>query len=396
MYANAHREQAHHLRSIKDLLNVVEADVTGKRIVHFHVSRLDPKEADSKKLRKAIDFIRQSIEKLGDGDVTIAPNRDIVMWTHGVKLSNIISVCRKIENYFCGDNDFSQKNFYGEIYFYTVIDPTIELGKFRAFAISMIDFGMSTAQKPEKPKELISIDNFSKIVDIVQHSNMTSFIFNQPIYNTRHPKTSIEFVEFFVGMKNFEDMLCPEYSVMGDAWLFNRLTEEFDKAVLRHMHAEMAQYRHKAFSLNLNLKSVFTKEFAVFAEDLSVSQSGRVILEINKLSMLSNWPLFEEVCQMARQKNFKICIDGLEVRDFANLHLGNLSFDFIKLKWSASMFAEKRHLERAVRNMADIDRSKIVLSMCDSDDAFAFSKAAGISYVQGRLADKYFKHAVPI
>ncbi len=389
------RDQERHTRSIRDLLHVVEVEPAGKRIVHFHVAKLAPARAEARKIRKAVDFIRDSIERLGSGDVTIAPNRDIVCWMQGIKLANIISICRKIENYFCGDDEFTERNYYGDVYFYTVIDAGMELGKFRAFAVSMIDFA-TTAVKSEAPKELISIENFSQIVDIVRHSNMSAFVFNQPIYNITHPKTSIEFIEFYVGMRNFEDTLCPQYSIMGDSWLFNRLTEEFDRAVLRHMHLEMASYRHKAFSLNLNLKSVFSKEFALFAEGISAAQGGRVILEINKLSMLNDWGLFAEVYALARQKGFKVCIDGLDLADVCNLKLANLNFDFAKMKWSASAFSNRQSVERAVRTLCDIDPGKVILHMCDSEAAFAFAKAIGIRFVQGRLADKYFKNAFPI
>lgn len=383
--------------SLQDLVRAVEKEPTGKRVIHFHVSRLEPAAWDPRKMRQAVDFLRQAIAKLGYGDVVVAPNRDIVAWVMGLRLANVISICRKLENYFCEDREFKTNNFYGEMYFYTIVDASLELGRFRAFAVSILDFSSAAGVKPtDQAKELISVGNFSKIVELVQRSDITAHIFNQPIYDISREKAAIEFVEFFVSVKHFEDALCPQYSVAADAWLFNRLTEEFDKAVLRHIRREILHFSAKGVSLNLNLKSVMSKEFSVFAESLPVNFPEKVILEINKISMLSNWGLFEEVCGFARQRGFRICIDGFDLRDFANIRLGNIDFDFVKLKWSLGAMAEHAQVERAVRTMTEFDRSKVVLSMCDNDQAFAFAKAAGIRFVQGHLADKFKRHSMAI
>lgn len=393
----AKHSQARHV-SLQDLLRTVETDPAGRRVIHFHLSQLPAGRVDGKKIKSAIDFLRSSIDKQAFGDVVVTPNRDIVAWVRGMKLAGVLSLCRKIENYFCDEWEFDAKNFYGEMYFYTIIDASVELGRFRAYVVSMMDFqpdrGGSAPVEP--PKQLISIENFSRIVDIVQKSDITAHIFNQPIYNISQPKTSIDFVEFYTSVKSFEDALCPQYSIAGDPWLFNRLTEEFDKAVLRHMGREIHTYRQKAFSLNLNLRSVMSKEFALFSENLGASFANRIILEINKVSMFSNWQLFEEVCALARQRAFKICIDGMDVRDFANITLQNIDFDYIKLRWSVAAMTEAVHVERAVRTLTNFDRSKVVLSMCDHANAFAFAQAAGIQHVQGHLADKHFRHKIAI
>lgn len=386
---------AAHRVTLQDLLRQVETDPAGRRLVHFHVSALEANAKDVVKVKSAVEYLRQAIATAAFGDVIVVPNRDIICWVRGMRLGQLMAVARKIEDYFCDSKEFGAKNFYGEMYFYTIIDASTELGRFRAFAVSMLDFGgKGCAQGGPGPKELISVDNFSKIVDLVQHSDLTAHIFNQPIYNITLPKPSIEFIEFYTSVKSFEEALCPSYSIAGDPWLFNRLTEEFDRAVLRHMGKEIADYRHKGFSLNLNLRSVMSREFSLFADALSAKMTSRIILEINKVSMFSNWQLFDEVLSLARQRGFRVCIDGMDVRDFANLQLTYIDFDFIKLKWSIAAMAEHRMVERAVRTLTAIDRGKVVLSMCDSDQAFAFAHAAGISLVQGYLADKYFRHEI--
>lgn len=397
MYAaSAEARSAHPLPlTLEDLLRSVEGHCAGQRIIQFHASQLPP---DHKKIKLAIDVLRASIVKQGLGDIVIVPNRDIVAWVRGMKLASIISLCRSIEDCFCEHATFSGENFYGEESFYTIIDASIDIGKFRSYVMSMAEYYSNGNNSGLicKQKQTITLENFADIVDIVRKSDITSYIFNQPIYDIADDNISIEFIEFYTSINTFEAAFCPSFSISGDPWLFNRLTEELDKAVLRHMGREVQSYRHKAFSLNLNLRSVLSKEFSVFAESLCANFASRIIIEINKLSMFSNWHLFEEICALARAHTFKICIDGMEIRDLANVRLDHLDFDFIKLRWSPAAMAEHQHVARAVQALSKVDRSKIVLSMCDSVGAFSFAQSMGIHFVQGRLADKYAHYKMTV
>lgn len=382
--------------TVQDLLRAVESDPAGKRIIHLHTSKLPVGMLDSGRMRSVIGFLRKTIRKTGFGEVALAPNRDVVAWVTGTKLSALIGMCRKVENHFCGDGEFQVRNFYDEIYFYTIIDASTELGRFRAFAASTMVFGPVPAAQAERRKENIPLKDFTAVCELVRNSDISSHIFNQPIYalGSGGARPIIKFVEFYVGMKSFEDDVCPQFSITGDPWLFTRLTGEFDRAMLRHVRREISRFPLSSFSLNLNATSVMTSEFTLFSESLPAGVASRVVLELGKVSILQDWALAEEVCQLARQRGFRLCLDGLDLRDFANLRLKHLDFDFVKLKWSLEAMRDQPLVERAVRTMTEIDRDRVVLSMCDSPHAFSFARTAGIRYVQGRLADSHVRNGV--
>ncbi len=101
----------------------------------------------------------------------------------------------------------------------------------------------------------------------------------------------------------------------------------------------------------------------------------------------------ETLRQLADKKGFKVAIDGVDWHDFDVLSFRKLRPDFVKLSWNNHLVTlaedDLRVLVEGIRNLDE--STKVVLSRCDDPRAFLFSRGLGIRYVQGRLADQYFR-----
>lgn len=372
-------------------LHSVKKSPLGKRLIHFCVSMAPPVKDVSRKLESARHFIKKSFERSPYCEVFIASNHDLFVTYSHIPVSEVLQVCRRVEKLFCEEN-FSVRNPYNEYAFYKVADAVKELDLvFAAFKgiLSEGNEGLAagTAKRPMGPEHL------SLLADKLRTTDLRHCIFNQPVYFIGNKVPSIEFLEFYMASKQIEAQFLPDVSLGGNPWLFHALACDYDRATLRALAKEIGEYRHKAFSVNVSLSTILSKDFADFYDQLPTKLAGKIVLEIHKTDLVQHFSLIKDVKELARQKGLKLCVDGLEWRDFEVLHLKRLAPDFVKVIWHNDVLsANPEDLSALVRGKAGLpENCELIMSRCDSPKAFPFARTLGVKYVQGRLADQFFK-----
>lgn len=377
-------------------LHAIKKDPLGKRLIHFAVSLAPAAQDVTNRVESAKNFIKRSFAKSPYCQIYTASNNDLFVAYSHVSISEVLGVCSRVEKLFCEDQVVSQRNAYNEYAFFKVADAVKELDKvFTAFKTIV-------AEKQPDPqrfgKKAMTAENLQFLSDKLRTADLRHCIFNQPVYFIGQKVPSIEFLEFYVSSQQIESNFLPEASLVGNPWLFHALKDEFDRATLRAVAKEIPEYRHKAFSLNVSLTTVLAREFADFYEKLPTKLAGRIILEIHKTDLVQNFGLMKDVKQLADEKGLKICIDGLDWHDLEVLCFDRLKPAFVKIVWHNDLLSvPPDELQAFVLGAKKIaDSTQLVLSRCDNPKAFPFARGLGIRYVQGRLADQFFKSGLEL
>lgn len=372
-------------------LHAVKKSPLGKRLIHFCVSLAPAAKDVSRRLDSARHFIKKSFERSPYCEVFTASNNDLFVTYSHIPVSEVLQVCRRVEKLFC-EETFSARNPYNEYAFYKVADAVKELDQvFAAFkgilAVGNESLAAGSAKRPMGPEHLTMLS------DKLRTTDLRHCIFNQPVYFIGNKVPSIEFLEFYMASKQIEAQFLPDVSLGGNPWLFHALACDYDRATLRALAKEIGEYRHKAFSVNVSLSTILSKDFADFYDKLPTKLAGKIVLEIHKTDLVQHFSLIKDVKELARQKGLKLCVDGLEWRDFEVLHLKRLAPDFVKVIWHNDLLsASHDDLGALVRGKAGLPEScELIMSRCDSPKAFPFARTLGVKYVQGRLADQFFK-----
>lgn len=372
-------------------LHAIKKDPLGKRVIHFCVSAGPTQTDQTRRIESAKNYISKSFARSPYCKVFSAHNGDLFVAYSHVTVSEVLGVCAKVEKLFLDDEPFSQRNPYGEYSFYKIADATKDLeAVFHAFKAIIAVSQPEGARVLKKP---MSAENLHHLSEKIRNLDLRHCIFNQPVYFIGEQVPSIEFLEFFVSTKQIEENFLPEASLTGSPWLFNALKEDLDRATLRTMAKEIPEYRHKAFSVNLTLATASSKDFEQFNSSLPGRLAGRIVIEVHKTDVVQHMDVYREVRKSTEKMGLKLCIDGLEWQDFDMLSLGRLRPDFVKIGWSDSMLAPSAEgLQALVGGLKGLNgHGQAVLSRCDNPKAFPFARGLGIRYVQGRLADQFFK-----
>lgn len=377
-------------------LHSIKKDPLGKRIIHFCISAAEGLADVSRRLESAKHYIAKAFSRSPYCKVFSAHNNDLFVAYSHVTVSEVLGVCTKVEKLFLDDEPVGLRNPYGEYAFYKIADASKELDAvFHVFKSIISDAQPVGATALKKP---MSVENLHFLGEKIRNMDLRHCIFNQPVYFIGDQVPSIEFLEFFVSTRQIEENFLPDVSLTGSPWLFNALKEHLDRATLRTMAKEIPEYRHKAFSVNLTLQTAASREFAQFYETLPGRLSGRIVVELHKTDVIQHLDLYRQVRRTSEKAGFKLCVDGVEWQDFEVLHLGRLRPDFVKIGWCETMLSPSQDgLQALVGGIKALNgHGQAVLTRCDNPKAFPLAKSLGIRYVQGRLADQFFKSGMKL
>lgn len=375
-------------------LHAVKKNPLGKRLIHFCV-HMSPVSSEVREVARRLDgarhYIRKAFERSPYCQVFSASNNDLFVAYSHIPVSEVLQVCTKVEKLFC-EEPVSTRNPYNEYSFYKVADAVKELDQVFA-AFKSILASHNGGQIAEGTKKPMAPEHLTLLADKLRTTDVRHCIFNQPVYFIGNKVPSIEFLEFYMASKQIEAQFLPDVSLGGNPWLFHALACDYDRATLRALAKEIGEYRHKAFSVNISLSTILSKDFADFYDKLPTKLAGKIVLEIHKTDLIQHFSLIKDVKELARKKGLKLCVDGMEWRDFEVLQLTRLAPDFVKVIWHNDLLsANHDELGVLVRGKAGLpENCEFILSRCDSPKAFPFARTLGVRYVQGRLADQFFK-----
>jgi EAL domain-containing protein (putative c-di-GMP-specific phosphodiesterase class I) len=377
-------------RALLQEMHRIKRDPLGKRLIHFCVSLAPECGEVTRKIENAKNFIKKNFGRSPYVEVFHTNNNDIFVAYSHVSISEVLATCSRVEKLFCDQTVITQRNVYNEYAFYKVSDAVKDLDK--VFAVLKGIFALAQPEPDKFSKRPMSADNLGMLQDRMKNADLRNSIFNQPVYDISHKVPSIEFLEFYVASQQIETAFLPGISLSANPWLFHALGEEFDRAVLKVVAREVCDYRHKSFSVNVTLATLLGKDFAEFSDNLPTKLAGRIVAEIHKTDLVQHYGLIDDLRAVMEDKGVRICIDGVGWRDFEILSLGRLKPNFIKVRWGDDLLtASQPQLATFIDAVKAHDESEIVLSRCDNPKAFPLARMLGIRYVQGKLADQYFK-----
>jgi hypothetical protein len=144
-----------------------------------------------------------------------------------------------------------------------------------------------------------------------------------------------------------------------------------------------------AISLNLNVATLLSPEFAAFDAGLRPEARGTIVLELQTIDIFADLGTFVFARDFARDRGYRLCLDGVTEMMLPFIDRQKLGVDFVKLMWQAGL--RHRSEARQAEFRAAVGRlgaTRAILCRCDNEDAVTFGRALGINLFQGREIDR--------
>jgi hypothetical protein len=111
---------------------------------------------------------------------------------------------------------------------------------------------------------------------------------------------------------------------------------------------------------------------------------GTIVLELQKVDIFADLGAYLFARDFARERGYRVCIDGLTHSMLPFVDRERLGADLIKLIWDPSLVEEMDMKSRALKR---IGVSRIILCRCDTPTSVEYGHSVGITLFQGRHID---------
>lgn len=379
------------------LLQSAKKELQGLRLVHLHLGLLENTEfTDTTLITRVLKEVADNSAYLQIFNIS---NGDIIMLYKGLKFGAVEEVCKKIESLLLARTRMIGLNPYKEEGLFSILELSLNFVHVIRF---LEGFGREDAPMPTGPdaKPAITLEELAKIDKALTMFDLTPFIFNQPVINIRdESEQNKEYFELYISIKGLQDRLSPDFDISANRWLFNYFTSSLDQSLLRSLNHGLDFIGNESVGININLSTAMSTSFLKFDERLPAAYRGKVILEINKVDLIENLPLYRELLDFAIKREYRICIDGLNEFWVSQLDFESLGCDYAKVFWTNDMLSLDPDLERAFLDKIAASaetRCKFIMARCGTMAGLLYAQKHGIDNVQGRAIDTILRKGVKI
>jgi EAL domain-containing protein (putative c-di-GMP-specific phosphodiesterase class I) len=219
------------------------------------------------------------------------------------------------------------------------------------------------------------------LANLIRHQSVAAIV------GRSHPQHM--FSEVFVSIPDLREIFVPEIDVASDPWLFQHLTETLDRRVLALVGAGHDRSLSGGFSLNLNVRTILSEEFLDFDDGIAGGLRGTIVLEIQLYDVLADVGAYLFARDFARERGYRICIDGVQSNTLPLVDRAKIGADLIKLIWSPDLDQTRADEGHPVQDaLARCGRKRVVLARVESQEQIRVGQDLGLSIFQGRGVER--------
>ena len=366
-----------------EALDRVAKNARGYTVLYINISKLKPKNRHPEFV-KIIAKLFESIVGSAKGTMFVLFNGDIAFLSKNITPEIVDEAVKKLRSGLSADpllnndsRDFALVyEFPDDFYrFYDKIETMVAEGEAAAAVIE--------ADPQKRPVEAGEIDNIISILDDIEISELVK---RQSVLKVKGNSFELLMQEFFVAVKDLSRYFDSDLDLVANRWLFQYLTQILDKKTLSAFaSAEIVEWPDNV-SINLNLSSVFSREFVVFAKSF-LKPGQKIIVEAQMMDVLNNLNLYHEAKEILHRGGHKLLIDSLSPASVGMLNMDKLAPDMIKIFWEPLLAYDQKNvnLQNAIEYLTP---ANVILAKCDSQAALKWGLSYGITSFQGPFIDE--------
>lgn len=371
-------------RLLLDALERIERKPDGFLAIHMHFSRLRPNNKGPKQIR-VLARMFDPIVNSSQSRLFALGNGDIIVIGRYIAPAAADEVVLKIRDMLQGDpliydspeDDFS-----------TIYDIPKEFNKFYQTVEKLHKEAKQKQQiiKPKETQRSLEPEDLDEVLEKLETIDVADIIRRQSGVSI-HPdaRAEVAYQEYFTSMMDLKKRISSEINLLSDRWLFQHLSETLDKKMFEVLKRTKLFYNPPALSLNLNISTVFSKEFASFAKSV-LSGGQKIIVEVQLMDVFQNVQNYIKARDLLHKGGHKILIDSLPPITFQFLDLHLLKPDLVKIFWSKGL-ADENQSPKPKDLIKKIGPDKVILARIDEEEGMNWGISVGIKTFQGYFID---------
>lgn len=249
------------------------------------------------------------------------------------------------------------------------------------------------ASENDVDTSLLTASKLGGIESDLMHADVSRVLRRQPVCAVAGKgigKVQGVFDEMYINIAHLQTMLGLKVNLLSNKWLFKYLTEILDERMLAMIQRSPSRYLEEPISLNLNVKTLLSKQFMEFDAVIKPAMKVSIVIEVQVADVYTDMTAFLTALETAQSLGYRVCLDGVTESALNLIDRSQLGVDLLKVIWNARGAEEEgsdsyKLIQEGVERCG---KNRIILCRCDNEDAIKFGQSLGISLFQGRYLDK--------
>lgn len=365
-----------------DALDRISKNSYGYAVLYVSISKLKPKHRHPEFV-KILGKLFDSVVGNARGYFYIMSNGDFVILGKNITQETVDEAVTKLRQGLSADpvlhgQDCSQ--------FATVFEFPANFVTFYKYVEEMLESDVQNEALLLPQKRPIEANEIDGVIAELDEIDIAELVKRQSVIKIKGANQfEVLFQEFFVAVKDLSLQFDKNLDLVANHWLFLYMTQALDKKTLASFFSAALKNWPKQISLNLNLSSVFSREFIDFARNF-LKPEQKVLVEVQLMDVFNNLQLYFEAKEILNQGGHKIVLDEVQPAALKMLNLKNLKPDMVKLFWEPLL--EFEPFNPKYKEIIDtLGKENFILAKCDSQAALKWGISYGITTFQGPFMD---------
>lgn len=365
-----------------ETLDRIAKNSAGYSVLYVSISKLKPKNRHPEFV-KIFAKLFDSVVGSARGQFFILSNGDFVILAKDITHDLVDDAIEKLRQGLSADPVIHSKD---SSEFATIYNFPLELAEFYEYIEKLMNAPDEDEIEEVEYKRPIEAGEIDNIIAKLDEIDISEIVKHQSVLRIKGAgKFEVMFQEFFVAVKDLSRQFDRNLDLVGNLWLFMYLSQTLDKKTLSAFYSAELKNWSKYISLNLNLSSVFSREFVDFAKNF-LKNDQKVIVEVKLMDVFNNLPMYFEAKEILHKGGHKLLIDEVSPAALKMLNIKRLEPDLLKIFWEPLLEydLENQNLKDAIAIMG---RENVILAKCSDDKALKWGVRYGITAFQGPFMD---------
>lgn len=395
-----------------DYVRQLETHRPGRRAVHIHLSGLLPANRREHHIRIAANSFENLVKKL-QGQIFVLSNTDLMFVFKDQALDEAEAAIIRLRFLFSDDPLLADEGTRRPGAFATWYRLERDYDKLLQLAQKLVEQEQDrrAGEQADKPAveskakpaagEPLTPLSLARMEQALGQADLANLLRRQSvcaIVGKAAPQPV--FSEVFVSINDLRETVLPKADLAGSRWLFQHLTETLDRRVLAMLNRHDDRTLAGDISINLNVATLLSPDFLVFDDNIKAGMRGSIVIELQKLDIYADLGAYLFARDFARERGYRICVDGLNHLTLPFVDRERLGADLVKLTWDPET-TEAPRLDVLRGAVERCNPGRVILCRCDSRQAIDFGHSLGMTLFQGRfvealLADDLRRRGTPL
>jgi len=369
----------------------------GRKIVHLHLSALNPDNRREQHLRAAADNLEPLIADM-EAQLFNLKNDDMFLVYKSENHPQVETTVGQVRFLFSEDPLVAAET--EQQPFATWYDATTDYETLLRLVQGVAEAEHNSVAHERtdvrgalKAKQELGVpmtpDVLAQLAAALARTDLSSLMHRQFVCKIDENMVTTEmFSELFISIKDLRETLMPGVNLLANRWLFQHLTETLDLRMLSMLVKTDSNLISGEISFNTNVSTILSKEFKAFDENVATSRRGKMVIEFQKEDIFSNLSSYLFARELLQKKGYRVCLDGVALETLQIINHQQLGVDLIKLVWGTELADYGQDGNDIVREAVTKEGpEKFIMIRCDAREAIDFGCSVGINLFQGRYVE---------